>query len=97
MYQRLQIGLIVILLVAVVALGYQSYSAQRANQAALADVAQKLAQLGSERAATSTDHRPGAPPAWDADRPRVVETFPANGAADVDPATNEIRVTFDAK
>ena len=29
------------------------------------------------------------------ERPRVVQTFPENGATAVDPATNELRVVFD--
>ena len=29
------------------------------------------------------------------ERPRVVQTSPENGAMSVDPATNELRVTFD--
>lgn len=95
MLQRLQTGLIVILLLAVVAIGYQIVSAQRANQAALADVSAQLARLGSTPRESAAPVRAGEPPAWAAERPRVVETFPADGATDVDPATNEIRVTFD--
>jgi hypothetical protein len=36
---------------------------------------------------------PNAPP--DPNVPAVVESFPARGALDVDPATTELRVTFD--
>jgi Bacterial Ig-like domain len=89
MLQRLQIALIAILSAAVVVLAYQTYSAQRT----LAEVGEQLAQLrGAAPAAASQ-----APEitAWETDRPRVVETFPAEGATDVDPNTSEIRVTFD--
>ena len=34
-------------------------------------------------------------PAGAQERPRVVQTFPENGATAVDPATNELRVVFD--
>ncbi len=95
MLQRLQTGLIVILLLAVVAIGYQMFSAQRANQVALAEVSAQLARLNSTPAEAAAPSRGVAPPAWEAERPRVVETFPADGATDVDPATSEIRVTFD--
>jgi Bacterial Ig-like domain len=94
MLQRLQTGLIVILLLAVVALGFQMYSAQRASQAALADVAASLARLNSAPVRETMSIPAGSPPEWAADRPRVVETFPANDATDVDPETSEIRVTF---
>ncbi len=95
MWQRLQTGLIVILLLAVVLLAYQVYSAQRANQLVLAEVSTQLARLGSVPQSVSQAASPGPPPAWAAERPRVVDTFPADGATDVDPATKEIRVTFD--
>jgi hypothetical protein len=104
MVQRVQSVLIAVLAVAVAALGFQSYLShraswqanemQRANQAALASMANELARLNKARpdagAADAADR-----PAWVAEQPRVVETFPANGATDVDPATDEIRVTFD--
>ena len=96
MLQRLQTALIAILVLAIVALAYQMYSSQRANETALADVAEQLARLNRSPQANSAPIRAGEPPAWDADRPRVVETFPANNATDVDPATSEIRVTFDS-
>jgi hypothetical protein len=71
------------------------YSAQRANQAVLAEVSTQLARLSGDSRNADQPASPGQPPVWDAERPRVVETFPANGATDVDPATSEIRVTFD--
>ena len=95
MWQRLQTGLIVILLLAVVLLAYQVYSAQRANQLVLAEVATQLERLTNTPRSASNSESSGLPPEWAAERPRVVETFPASGATDVDPATNEIRVTFD--
>lgn len=49
---------------------------------AMAEVLEQLTQLKSAAA-------------WEADRPRVVNTSPADGATDIDPATNEIRVIFD--
>jgi len=94
MLQRLQTGLIVLLLLAVVGLGYQSFSSQRAHEAALANITQQLSRLTSKNSVAG-DATVASPPAWEAERPRVVETFPAAGATDVDPATNEIRVTFD--
>jgi RNA polymerase sigma-70 factor (ECF subfamily) len=104
MVQRVQTAVIAVLAVAVAALGFQSYvvhraswqayEMQRANQAALASMASELSRLNKARpdagAADAADR-----PAWAAEQPRVVETFPANGATDVDPATAEIRVTFD--
>jgi hypothetical protein len=94
MLQRLQTGLIVLLLLAVLGLGYQSFSSQRAHEAALANITQQLSRLTSKNSAAG--HATVAiPPAWESERPRVVETFPAGGATDVDPASNEIRVTFD--
>jgi hypothetical protein len=95
MLQRVQMTLTVVLLLAVAAIGFQTYSAQRESQAALANVAQSLSALASPRDAPATRTVPGPPPEWAAERPRVVETFPAHGATDVDPATSEIRVTFD--
>jgi hypothetical protein len=85
MLQRIQAVLTVVLLLVVAAIGYQMYSSQHANEKALADVQASLRQL-----ATTTPAGGG----WRADRPIVVETFPATGATDVDPAVNEIRVTF---
>lgn len=84
MLQRIQAVLLVILLVAVIALGYQAYTVQRANQQTLTDLRTAIAQLTASAPVTD----------WRADRPSVVETFPASGATDVDPATAEIRVTF---
>ncbi len=84
MLQRIQSVLTVVLLLAVVVLGYLTYTARRANQQMLSDLQTAIARLAAT-APTSN---------WEADRPRVVETFPANGATDVDPATSEIRVTF---
>ena len=94
MLQRLQTGLIVVLLLAVAAIGYQSYVAQESNRDALAALTEQLTRLGSIRGRLLSRVRP-APPEWAADRPRVVETFPTSGDTDVDPATTEIRVTFD--
>ena len=84
MLQRIQAVLTVALLVAVAWLGYANYAAQRANEQTLATLQATIARL--DHSAPATD--------WRADRPQVVETFPANGATDVDPATSEIRVTF---
>jgi hypothetical protein len=95
MLQRVQVVLTVVLLLAVAAMAWQSLASQRANQAALASVAEKLASLSSVRVDSASHDTPGAAPEWAADRPRVVETFPAHGATDVDPTTAEIRVTFD--
>jgi Bacterial Ig-like domain len=95
MVQRLQMVLTMLLLLAVVVIGYQTYLAQRENQAALANMAQTLSTLASSRDADAASATLGAPPEWAADQPRVVETFPTHGAMDVDPATSEIRVTFD--
>jgi hypothetical protein len=95
MLQRLQTGLIALLLLAVVVLAFQSYTSQRAHQAALAEVTAQLARLTSANRSTAPVHAADSIPAWVADRPRVVETFPADGATDVDPSTSEIRVTFD--
>jgi hypothetical protein len=94
MLQRLQTGLIAILLLAVLGLGYQSFSSQRAHEAALANITQKLSRVTNKNS-TEGDATVTLPPAWEAERPRVVETFPLDGSTDVDPATNEIRVTFD--
>jgi len=91
MLQRLQVALIVALLFAVIALAYQVYSTQRT----MAEVSDQLAQLRSATDAASPPDRAGPSAAWEADCPRVLETFPASGATDVDPATDEIRVTFD--
>lgn len=90
MFQRLQTGTIAALLLAVVALAYHSHSSQSANQLAIAEMATQLAALRSAPAKQSSVQLP----TWEADRPRVVETFPADGATDVDPATTEIRATF---
>jgi hypothetical protein len=94
MLQRLQTGLIAILLLAVIGLGYQSFSSRRAHEAALANITQQLSRLTSKNS-TEGDATAARSPTWEADRPRVVETFPRDGATDVDPSTNEIRVTFD--
>lgn len=95
MLQRVQTALIAVLLAVVIALGYQSYSSQRANEAALASVSEKLQQLGAAQSEPAIGAAAAPVPAWEAQRPRVVKTVPANGAMDVDPATDEIRVTFD--
>jgi hypothetical protein len=84
MLQRIQAVLTIVLLLTVVAIGYQMYSAQHTNEQALADMQAALRQLAAAA--------PGS--GWHTDRPRVVETFPAGGATDVDPGTSEIRVTF---
>jgi RNA polymerase sigma-70 factor (ECF subfamily) len=84
MLQRIQAVIMVVLLLAVVALGYQNYMAQRANEQTLADLRAALTKLSASAPVSD----------WHADRPRVVETSPASGATDVDPATSEIRVTF---
>jgi hypothetical protein len=90
MFQRLQTAAIAVLLMSVILLASQMYSENQANRLALAELTAQLSSLRT--AGTST---PVAQPAWEADRPRAIETFPANGATDVDPATSEIRVTFD--
>jgi len=120
MLQRLQTAILVVLLLAVAGGGYQTYSAQKAaearlaeaqaaHQAALKDLADQMERLNKTneselegvkaQLATRLDATryaaPVSAPAWAADRPRVVETHPAHGATDVDPATSEIRVTFD--
>ena len=95
MLQRLQTAMTAALLLAVFAIGYHSYSAQRANQTALADVAEQLRRIGAEKDGASSTPSPGEPPVWAAERPRVVATYPENGDLDVDPAVHEIRVTFD--
>jgi Bacterial Ig-like domain len=83
--------------------------ANLANQATLAGAVAELRELKEARAQELADIKgqitaqldqsesvkSGTPPAWAADRPRVVESIPANGSTDVDPATSEIRVTFD--
>ena len=84
MLQRIQTVLTAALLVAVAWLGYANYTAQRANEQSLAALQATIAELSHSSPASD----------WRADRPQVVETFPANGAANVDPATSEIRVTF---
>jgi Bacterial Ig-like domain len=91
MLQRLQVALIAVLLLAVIVLAYQVYSTQRT----MADVSDQLTRLRIAAEAASLPDQAGTPAAWEADRPRVIETIPANGATDVDPATSEIRVTFD--
>lgn len=85
MLQRLQTALTLVLLLAVAAMAYQSYRAQRANEAALADVGQALKALAEQ---------PAGAPGWYADRPVVAEAFPKTGAKEVDPASTEIRVTY---
>lgn len=97
MLQRVQTAMIAALFIAVLVIGYQSYSAQRANQSALADVAKQLRMISSNdaEAGVLASTSPVAVPEWAADRPRVVTTFPKQSAADVDPAIDEIRVTFD--
>jgi hypothetical protein len=77
MLQRIQAALTVVLLAAVVFLGVGFYRAQRANEAATAQMMQTLQTLLNGAA------------------PTVVQTTPANGAVNVDPAAlTEIRVTY---
>jgi hypothetical protein len=90
MLQRLQLAIIVVLALAVAALAYQAYTTQRT----MAELSSHLARLQGSTAASSPD-RSAVVPAWEADRPRVIATFPEHGASGVDPATKEIRVTFD--
>jgi hypothetical protein len=99
MWQRLQTAVSLVLLVVVALLAIQMYSAQRANQAALADITSALKQL-SDKPATGAVSMAAVPPTastlhnWRKDRPVVVATSPETGATDVDPAVSEIRVTF---
>jgi RNA polymerase sigma-70 factor (ECF subfamily) len=109
MLQRLQMTMTALLFLVVAAFGYTTYMFQRANQEALTSVAEQLVQLNNANANNlqqanaqfearleSVQRSQSAHPAqWEADRPRVVDTFPVHEAFDVDVATSEIRVTFD--
>jgi len=91
MLQRLQIALITVLLLAVVMLAYQVHSTQQTME----EVGEQLARLKNAAPTDSPPEPAGSPAEWEAHRPRVVDTFPANEALDVDPSVGEIRVTFD--
>jgi RNA polymerase sigma-70 factor (ECF subfamily) len=94
MLQQIQILLTVVLLGAVIFLCMAHYSAQRAQQAAVAQMTEaleKIAAASRERSSLAeaelTAKLAAAPPV-------VVDTSPKSGATDVDPELKEIRVTF---
>ena len=88
MVQRIQAVSTVLLVVVVIVMGVQTYIAQQTNNAVLANLASAVQELADTTATTVI------PSNWNAERPQVVETIPANAAEDVDPATTEIRVRF---
>jgi len=98
MLQKLQTVLSVVLLLAVAWLAYRVHAGQRATESALSDFAAAVKQLAEKPAPAPPPGEPAITPApphdWRKDRPVVVATFPETGAADIDPATPEIRVTF---
>jgi hypothetical protein len=88
-WQRIQTVLIAFLVVAVIGMGLSMYQLQRANNAALTQLATAVHEMAKVPASSQRSAN------WLADRPHVVETAPQHNAKDVDPATAEIRVTFD--
>lgn len=93
MLQRIHAAVTLLLFAAVVYMGVELYSRQRANEDAMAAMREKIQQL--------SESPPVAAPAADllqetfeAAPPVVVSTVPATGDEDVDPSLGEIRVTY---
>lgn len=101
MLQRIQTLLIVVVVGAVVYLGVAHWQAQRANEAALEKMSKTL-----ERIADNSPRSSSASPQSEsvlatdlaarlaAAPPIVMQTLPRTGDKEVDPAIQEIRVTF---
>jgi hypothetical protein len=97
MWQRIQMVLSVVLLIAVAVLAAQVYSGQRDNRESLVRISNSLRQLAERPIETNpaADRVVAAAPTdWHAERPHVVNTVPENGNVAVDPSLTEIRVTF---
>jgi hypothetical protein len=94
MLQRFQAVLTVLLLVAVVFLGVRFYLWQQASDATMAKMSQSLEQIAARSDTSPSLSEDDLKAIHAASPPVVVETFPANGASDVDPSTPEIRATF---
>lgn len=90
MLQRIQAGLTVVLLLAVIYLGFALYRGQLANEAALARMAETLERIADNRAGNEAVTEPASVDS----SPIVVETTPKTGDTAVDPALAEIRVTY---
>jgi hypothetical protein len=94
MLQRLQAVLTLLLLAAVAFFGVRFYLWQRASDEAMAKMMQSLDQLAARSTQQSSSPPRELAAIYAATPPVVVETVPANGASDVDPAIGQIRATF---
>lgn len=93
MLQRIQAVLMVVLLVAVIYLGWQFYRWQEAQNTSMTQIMQTLERLEKNSPAEQPSLKALAFVAKSAP-PVVVSTVPETGAAEVDPGLAEIRVTF---
>jgi RNA polymerase sigma-70 factor (ECF subfamily) len=92
MLQRLQAILTLVLLVAIIFMGVALYRGQCANEAATAQMMEKLDKLAQKPALDKTAQGP-AEVSFEGG-PTVVQTTPRNGDNNVDPSLKEIRVTY---
>jgi RNA polymerase sigma-70 factor (ECF subfamily) len=98
MWQRLQMVLSLVLLIAVAVLAAQVYSERRDNQESLVRISNSLRQLAErpiEMTAAADDTSTAASNDWRAERPHVVKTVPENGDLTVHYSLGQIQVTFD--
>jgi Bacterial Ig-like domain len=100
MWQRFQIGLSIVLLLAVGWLAFQLYASQQQNAEALANLQWSVKALSiNPTEAQTMSAGPSTPQEdqtadWRLERPVVIETQPKNGDQEVDAASTEIRVKF---
>jgi len=92
MLQRIQAVLTIILLLAVVFIGLEFYRWQETQQATMTQMTKTLDRMEGSSTPEKQEKLLGA--IVDAKPPIVVKTMPETGAADVDPALAEIRVTY---
>lgn len=92
MLQRIQAGLTVVLLAAVICLGFAVYRGQLVNEAAMAKMTETLEKIAASKEAQPEAASAISAPAVSA--PVVLETTPRTGDTAVDPSLKEIRVTY---
>ncbi len=92
--QRMQTVLTLVLLAAVVVLGWQFYAWRRANETTMSRMLEKLEQMADKPAVDGAAPAVEAMPYVENSPPAVVKTVPATGDMAVDPSLTEIRVVF---